>query len=719
MTEISSLQYGFGRKLPLILQTEMSECGLACLAMISSYHGYVSDIQTLRRSYSISWNGTTLEQLIEYANHLKMAARPLRLEIEELKCLQTPCILHWGLDHYVVLKEIRKEKLIIHDPAFGVKRLSLKETSNYFTGVALELAPTPIFERREDVQSISLKSLVEQIIGLKRALLQVFSLSLVLELLIVLAPFFQQWVVDGVIVQNDKTLLKVLAIGFFLLMIIQMLINALRSWIITFFSTQLSMQWMAGVFTKLLSLPIEYFEKRHLGDVLSRFESIDAIRQTLTAAALTSLLDGFMVLLTLGMMFLYNAQLAFISLAALLFYILIRVLTYDVFRTASEEQIVLSAKQNSHLMESLRGVQSIKLFNREYDRRSQWLNLVVSSTNRKLETQRMQTLYQFANGIIFGVEGILVTYLGATLVMENQFTIGMLFAYGSYKMQFTSRVGNLVDLFYQVKILRIQRERLADIMLTPAEFSDEEATLMQELSENVNPVIELRDIKFQRAINEPWILNGVSLSILSGQTVAIVGMSGCGKTTLLKIMLGLLKANSGDIIVNGILLKSSGLRSWRETLGVVMQDDQLFAGTIAENIAFFDRNIDIDKVVNCAQLASIHEDILSMSMGYLSRVGDMGSSLSGGQKQRIIIARALYKKPSVLFMDEATSHLDIETERAVNLVIRQLPLTKIIIAHRPETIRMADRVFKIENGQIYELSQDELSVMKNKPRAIF
>ncbi|MBV1775702.1 peptidase domain-containing ABC transporter [Burkholderiaceae bacterium DAT-1] len=705
----SALHFGFGRKLPMLLQTEAAECGLACLTMIASYHGHVSDIATLRGRFSLSIKGATLRHLIEFAGAMHMAGRPLRLELEELDQLQTPCILHWDLNHFVVLKKAGRKHIVIHDPAFGVRKLKYEEVSKQFTGVALELSPTPAFEKKEDVQDISLKTLVGQVTGLKRSILQVLMLSAALEVLAIISPFFQQWVIDGVIVQNDRDLLKVLVIGFTLLMLIQMSITTLRGWLVIYFSTQLSMQWTASVFTRLLRLPMDYFEKRHLGDVVSRFGAIESIRSTLTSTALGAVLDGIMAIVAFGMMLFYSLKLAMITFAALTLYILIRVMSYGPFREANQEQIVHSAKQSSHFMESIRGVQSIKLFNREDDRRTQWLNLMVNTTNRSLATQKMSTLYGTANGLIFGIENILVTWFAALLVMDHQFSIGMMFAYGSYKGQFSGRVGSLVDLFFQIRMLRIQRERLADIVLTEPEPVD----VVANSTDHIQPSIEVTNLRFRYAETEPWVLDGVNFKIEAGESVAIVGPSGCGKTTLLKILLGLLRPTEGEIRVGGIPMKGLGLKSWRTMIGAVMQEDQLFAGSIADNIAFFAPETDMQRVEAVAQLAAIHGDIMAMPMAYQTLIGDMGTALSGGQKQRLLLARALYKQPRILFLDEATSHLDVERERHVNEAVNALDLTRIIIAHRPETIAAAGRVIRVEKGKIADhplLVQQDLPV---------
>jgi ATP-binding cassette subfamily B protein RaxB len=689
---MSGLKFGFGHRLPIIQQTETAECGTACLAMISCYYGHNLDMPEIRAKRLSSIKGTTLKQLTLFADELNLASRAVRLEIEDLSQLHMPCILHWDMNHFVVLKSADTKKIVVHDPEYGVRKLSINEASKHFSGVALELSPTPNFEEKKREKSVSLKTLLGNAIGLKRALFQILSLSVALEILSLAGPLFQQWVLDSVIIHNDTDLLMVLSIGFFMMMLLQLSLSTLRSWMVIYFSTQINIQWAAGVLSKLLRLPMDYFIKRHLGDVMSRFGAIQSIRQTLTSAALNSILDGLMAGVAFIMMWIYSPKLALITLIALALYLLVRISSYSAFKAVTEEQIIHGARQETHLLETVRGVQSIKLFNRESDRRNQWMNLLVNTTNSELASQRLSTLFQTANTLIFGIENILVVYVGAVLVMQQELSIGMIFAYGAYKMQFSSRISALVDLYFQLRMLTIQRERLADIVLSKPEPSGGSG-----MPGTTPPDIEVRKLRFRYSDNEPWVLDGITFKVNAGEAVAIVGPSGCGKTTLLKILLGLLQPTEGQVFVMGQPLNAIGLSAWRDSLGAVMQDDQLFAGTIAENIAFFAPNIDLQRVKECAQLAAVESDILAMPMTWQTLIGDMGAALSGGQKQRLLLARALYKQPSILLLDEATSHLDVERERLVNDAIRALSVTKIVIAHRQETINMADRIIALDD----------------------
>lgn len=696
MNILESLSLGMRNRLPLILQTEAAECGLASLAMIANYHGFRTDLASLRRRFSISLKGATLAQLMGAATALGLAGRPLRLDMEHLPELKLPCVLHWDMSHFVVLNKVSRRTIEVYDPGFGIRTLTHTEFSKHFTGIALELTSTAEFRPATEKVHVSLRGLMGRVDGLKRSLGQIFALALALEVFAIVSPFFMQWVIDGAIVSADRHLLTVLGIGFVILMLIQTAISTARSWVVLYMSTHLSMQWLANIFSHLLRLPVSYFEKRHLGDVVSRFQSANAIQRTLTTSFVEGMLDGIMSIATLTMMAVYSVKLAAITVGAVLLYGLIRILFYAPLRRATEEEIVHGAKQQSHFLETVRGVQSLKLYGKQEERKSRWLNLMLDTTNCSIRTQKLGIRFSMLNRLIFGAERVAVIWLGALLVLDNLLSVGMLLAFVAYKDQFAQRISGLIDKAVEFKMLRLQAERLADIVLTAPEKDCDVPSDASKLDAS----LEVENVRFRYADTEPLVLNECSLKIHAGECVAIVGGSGCGKTTLLKIMLGLLAPLEGSVKVGGKSISKIGLAQYRSLVATVMQDDQLFAGSIAENISFFDANPDQQWMEDCAVAASILDEIAAMPMGFNTLIGDMGAAISGGQKQRILLARALYKRPKILLLDEATSHLDIHRESEVNNAIRKLNLTRIIIAHRPETIKTAERVVVLHAGRV-------------------
>jgi ATP-binding cassette subfamily B protein RaxB len=691
------------RRTPIVLQTEAAECGLACLAMIAAHHGLTTDLPTLRQRFSLSLKGVTMADLVRMAAQLQMTSRALRAEMEHLAELVLPCVLHWDLNHFVVLTEVRRGVAVIHDPARGVRRVPLAEVSRHFTGVVLELTPQADFRPHTERRTVSLRQLLGRVTGLKRSLLQIFALALALEVFTLLAPFYLQWVVDSVLVSADRDLLVTLGIGFGLLVLLQVGAGAIRSWAVLHLSSTLNLQWLANVFAHLMRLPVAWFEKRHTGDVMSRFGAIQKIQQTLTTSFIEAVLDGLLVIVTLAMMLVYSARLSAIALSSVLAYALLRAVFFRPLREATEEAIIFDAKRSSHFLESLRGVQSIKLFNRQEDRQARYMNLVVDAMNAGIATRKLDLLFDVLRKLLFGLERVAIVWVGALLVLDRSFSVGMLFAFIAYKEQFGQRIAGLIDKLVDLRMLRLQGERLADIVLAEPE-SESGSVLPFPVAA---PSLELRDVSFAYSDAEAPVLRHLSLVIAPGESVAIVGPSGCGKTTLLKLMLGIHAPHSGEIRVDGVPLRQFGMRGWRGLIGTVMQDDQLFAGSIADNISFFDAEPDRAWIEQCGRLAAVHAEVLAMPMGYETLIGDMGASISGGQKQRLLLARALYKRPQILFLDEATSALDVEREREVNQAIRQLQLTRIIVAHRPETIASASRVIVIGEGRV---AQDLRSV---------
>ncbi|MGH8819084.1 MAG: peptidase domain-containing ABC transporter, partial [Achromobacter pestifer] len=527
---------------------------------------------------------------------------------------------------------------------------------------------------------------------------QVLLLALALEVLTVVQPFFLQWVVDHVLNTGDRDLLTTLAIAFGLLMVMLQLTSVARSWMLMFMGTTLNLQWRSNVFTHLLRLPVGYFEKRHLGDIVSRFGAIDAIQRTVTTSFLEALLDGIVMVITLVLMFLYSPPLAWIAVGAMVLYGVARWSGYASLRYATEEHIIHAAKEQSHFLETVRGVKAIKLFQHQDDRRSRWLALLVNEINADLRVQKWALFFRTFNGLLFGLSSIAILWLGARLVLDGQFTVGALLAFIVYKTLFDKRVAALLDKFVDVKMLRLQGERLADIVRETPEPIDE--TPRADGATIRSPAIEVRNLRFRYSPQEPYVLDGVNFRIEPGEAVAITGPSGGGKTTLINILLGILTPSEGEVLVDGVPVRGLGATALRRLAGTVLQDDVLFAGSIGENISFFDPQYDPDRARQCAETAAIHDDICAMPMGYNTLVGELGTVLSGGQKQRVLLARALYKQPALLFLDEATSHLDIERERVVNMAVAKLAMTRVIVAHRPDTIAAAGREITLVEGRI-------------------
>ena len=459
---------------------------------------------------------------------------------------------------------------------------------------------------------------------------------------------------------------------------------------------------VSNLFRHLIYLPVEYFEKRHIGDMVSRFGSMEPVRVMITEGFIAGVIDGIMAITTLVMMFVYSPILAVIALTAWLSYFLLRLIFYKPYRFAQENLIVNQALENTTFIETIRGITSLKLFACEKERENVWQNKYAEVINSSAKLGKLDIWFQTANQAIYGLEHLILIYVAIKMIMAGQFSIGMIFAFMAYKRNFTDKASALVEKVIEYKMLGLHLERVADI--AHSEREDQGVELSEHIqSDAITGKIELIDICYRYSSDTPEILKGVCLNIEAGESIAIIGPSGCGKTTLLKVMTSLFKPVNGQVLVDGESLPDYGVTRYRNKIGVVMQEDDLFAGSIAENIAFFDPEIKMDKVIFAAKAAMIHEDTMKMPMKYESLIGDMGSALSGGQKQRVMLARALYRQPKILFMDEGTAHLDVNTEQLINESIRTLGITRITIAHRPDTIHSASRAYLLCEGFLQEV----------------
>lgn len=689
-------------KLPVILQAEAAECGLACLAMVAGFHGYQTSLTELRRKFSVSLKGVNLKSLSVAADRLGLSARGLRCDLEDLHQLKTPCILHWGLNHFVVLKQAGKTKITIHDPARGKRQMLISEVSKHFTGVVLELTPTPDFEKKEEKERVKIMDLWSKMTGFIPVIMQIIAITVVLQVFAVLSPLVNQLVVDEAIAKGDASFLKVIILGFSVLLFVQTAIGVLRSYISMYFGTLLNFQMRSNMLRHLMRLEAEFFEKRHMGDIMSRMGSLGPVQNLFTSAFITILLDGVMAIATGIVMFLYSPLLAGVVCGIILLSLIVRLASFPYVLRVSEEQIQKDADLQTISLETIRGARAIKIFGREQERHAHWQNSYADSVNVGLRLQRFGIASGAANGIVFGLLELGIYYLGAMLVINQSLTLGMFFAFQSYRGQFSGRINSLIGLYFSFRTVGLHLERLADIVYADQE-KGVDAPLM--IGKKLSGRIRIQDLRFRYGDNEPWVLDGVNLTVNPGDRVALTGPSGGGKTTLLKQFIGLHNPNEGEILYDGRPLSSTGVRAIRNQIGVVMQDDRLLSGSLYDNISFFDPEMDAEKVEACARAAFVYSDIMDMPMGFQSLVGDMGSILSGGQKQRVLLARALYNGPRILFLDEGTANLDPTSEKKVVSLLAQLPITQIIVAHRPAAIQTCNRVFHVENGKVREVTK--------------
>ncbi|EKG6880967.1 peptidase domain-containing ABC transporter, partial [Escherichia coli] len=626
---INLLDLRWQRRVPVIHQTETAECGLACLAMICGHFGKNIDLIYLRRKFNLSARGATLAGINGIAEQLGMATRALSLELDELRVLKTPCILHWDFSHFVVLVSVKRNRYVLHDPARGIRYISREEMSRYFIGVALEVWPGSEFQSETLQTRISLRSLINSIYGIKRTLAKIFCLSVVIEAINLLMPVGTQLVMDHAIPAGDRGLLTLISAALMFFILLKAATSTLRAWSSLVMSTLINVQWQSGLFDHLLRLPLAFFERRKLGDIQSRFDSLDTSRATFTTSVIGFIMDSIMVVGVCVMMLLYGGYLTWIVLCFTTIYIFIRLVTYGNYRQISEECLVREARAASYFMETLYGIATVKIQGMVGIRGAHWLNMKIDAINSGIKLTRMDLLFGGINTFVTACDQIVILWLGAGLVIDNQMTIGMFVAFSSFRGQFSERVASLTSFLLQLRIMSLHNERIADIALHEKEEKKPEIEIVADMG----PIsLETNGLSYRYDSQSAPIFSALSLSVAPGESVAITGASGAGKTTLMKVLCGLFEPDSGRVLINGIDIRQIGINNYHRMIACVMQDDRLFSGSIRENICGFAEEMDEEWMVECARASHIHDVIMNMPMGYETLIGELGEGLSGGQK---------------------------------------------------------------------------------------
>ena len=679
---------------PVILQSDRSECGLACLAMVAGFYGHHASLREFRSKFHHSSRGITLARLRDCAGQIGLRCRAVRAELEEIGQLRAPAILHWELDHFVVLQSCSNRRVTILDPAVGQRKLTLSEVSERFTGVAMELMPTPAFSPKKDADSVPLRSFLSSLRGLGRPLIATFAMTVTLQVFALAAPLQMQFMVDQGIRQGDMNLVTVIAVGFALMGIISALTGYLRSLLLLYIGNTSSFRMVGGLAHHLMRLSDSWFEARHTGDVLSRFGSLAPIRRFLTTGAFAIVVDALLGLGALAMLVLYSPELTLVACGFLLLAGTIRVATIGPIRNLTNESIIAGALENSVFIENAQRHRAIRLLGAEEDRGEAWGERYAASINCSTRLSRFGIHLGLVGSFLGAVQGVTMLLLSANKVITGEFTLGMLFAFTAYRGMFAGRVNALIGAFVHLRMLKLHQERVGEISLQEPEIETQNSGVKTE----VKGRIVIRSVDFSYGEDEELVLRDFNLTVEEGEFVAVTGPSGAGKSTVIKLLCKLMAPTQGEIFVDGVDLRRLDTAHFRRKLGVVMQDDDLFSGNLLENIAVGERHPDLEKAEQAARLAQIHEDIVAMPMRYLTLVGQMGASLSGGQRQRLMVARAIYRKPRVLLLDEGTAHLNDELQQKVLQNLRSLGSTIIWVTHDDRVSSRADRCVDLSDS---------------------
>lgn len=680
----------------IIFQEGQSDCGLACMAMIANHLGIGIDIRQLKNSFHPGNNPLSAADIFTVSHDLGIVCRALRVEMEEISSLKLPCILHWSMNHFVVLEKVTSKKLHIIDPSRGRQTISITNASIKFTGIALEFQPKHKFTKVSESAKIGMLDFFKSTIRFRSALASILIVSVSLEVIALIIPLISQWIIDGAIASHDKDFLLLAILGGLFIAAVQFLLSIYSDMQKLRISQAIGLQWSLQLFSHLLKLPWPYFQSRHAGQISSRFASLKPIKEFIISLITATTVDIIGICICIILMLLYSPTLTLIVIAGCICYSLVKVVSYPILRDASSERIVLSAKEHSQFLESVSSVLTIKLTRQIATRVSLWANQVIDLQNRDSRTQKIEITLAGANTLIFALESMSVLYVGALAVMDNSLTMGMLIAFIAFKIYFTTRVSRIIDMLIQYKMQRIHFARIEDIALThPEKCSGGTVALGDEPLD-----IEFKNVSFRYAESQPWILKNISIKISAGESVIVTGKSGSGKSTFAHLIVGLVRPTRGTILIGGIPSTEISESELRKKIGTILQEDQVLTGTIAENISSFTPDMQISRIHQVAKQANIHHIICKLSSGYQTLISQENLLLSAGQIQRLKLARLLYGDPNVLILDEATSNLDLHSEAHVIQNLRQQGSTMVAVAHRRETLALGSRLIKLEEGAI-------------------
>ncbi|HEY9027845.1 MAG TPA: peptidase domain-containing ABC transporter [Burkholderiaceae bacterium] len=704
-----SLFLPFARTLPNILQSERAECGLACVCMIAAWHGYDVDLLTLRQQHTFTAMGATLRQLVDVAARIKLSCRPLKVPLESLDKLALPAILHWDLDHFVVLREVRADgTLVIHDPAVGVRRVPRAQASQSYTGVAVEMSRAPDFQpvRRRSV--LPFRRLLRGALPSWSPVWHGALFAAIAQTLALCLPKLAQFAVDVVAPSGSALDADMVGLGALAIAVCVFVASLARGVAFVYVGTAIHGHLARGMFRHLLALPLRFFQRQQSAELIARFDSLRSLQRILSATFVEALVDGGAMLVAIAFVATNGLALAAAGVACMSLYAVLRAWNQERFVQLTEEQLIRGARVQANFVESIRGIESIKAHNGLPLRISAWDSQLVAWFNASTRLNAQVAFHSAAalalQVLTFGT----CLWLGLRGAMRGELTLGALVASLSLLQIFSFRFTTLVDKAAEYGMLSIHKTRLSDIYAAEAEDHMEPRDALR--GHELQGRLTLSGVSFRHAPDAPWTLQEASLDIAPGDFVAITGASGGGKTTLLRVMLGLLEPEHGSVAIDGLDIGRYGKGRYRDRIAAVLQNDVLFSGSIVENICAFDPMPDMAWIEECARMAGLADAIAAMPMGYRTLVGDMGALLSGGQQQRLFLARALYRRPRILFLDEATSHLDVAKEREINASVAALGITRIVFAHRLETIRAAHVVYRLAEGRLVRQAREALEV---------
>lgn len=694
---------------PFIRQYDQMSCGTTCLMMIAKFYGKIFSSSRLRELAHVDRSGSSLANLASAAEQIGFTTHGMKLDYEKLMSVTLPCMIHWQGYHYVVVYRITENEVWVADPAKGLRKYKKQYFIENWNGITLILEPTPEFKKQEEDIS-SIRNFTQFVTPYRTILLEILIASIILNLFGLTTPIFTQNIIDKVILHNNISLLNIMLVGMIIVIVFRFLVGILRQYLIVHTSMKIDLRMLIAFYKHMLALPLGYFKVRKIGDFIARFGENMKIRNFLTNTALTLVLDTILIIVYLSLMFYYNVTMAALVVLLVPIYTGITLTFTPMLKRLNVDSFQAHSDSSSHLIESINAIDAVKAMNVEYPIRWKWEDKFVKSLNIDFKLFNTSMYFNSLGNFVGMMSSTLILWYGALKVMQNVMTVGELMAFMALVGSVITPINRIITAWDEVQQTLVSIDRLNDVFSARAEqpetIEDPSGMVIREPKGEI-----VFDKVFFRygGPEDPYILSNIDLKIEPGKSLAVVGRSGSGKTTLVKLISKFYDVTEGKITIDGIDVRNLNLNSLRQIVGFVLQENFIFNGTIRENISMHDPQETMARVVEAATLANAHDFISDLALGYETKVGESGLQLSGGQKQRIAIARVLYRNSKIIIFDEATSSLDTESEQAIqknmNTILKDK--TSIIIAHRLSTVRNANKIAVIDNGEIVETGTHE------------
>jgi ATP-binding cassette, subfamily C, bacteriocin exporter len=701
----------FKKKYICVKQQDMKDCGAACISTIAKTYGMSLSISKIREICGTDIMGTNVYGMIHAAESLGFTAKAVKGDPKTSLSSQfpLPAIAHVVVNnsafHYIVIHKIGKNNIVIADPDKGIEKISQEKFKEMWTGILIMLVPTTKFEKTKKNEGI-FKRFFRLLIPQKELLLNIFLASIIYTILGIVASFYFKILMDEILPNNLKGTLNVVSIGFLLLYVVKTILNAFRTHLILHLSQKIDIPLILGYYQHVLQLPMNFFNSRQVGEIVSRFMDASKIREAISSATLTMMIDTIMVFAGGIILFIQNKILFSISIVICLLYYIIAWVFNKPFKRNQQQIMEENSQVTSYLVESLQGIETIKGFSAEYKSELKTEKKFVKLLNTTFSGGVLHNIQGSLKDLIELVGGMIIIWVGSIQVINGEMTIGQLLTFNALLVYFLSPIKNIINLQLSVQTAVVSAERLSEILDLEVEKDSNESKKIS--PKKLPSEIKFKNVKFRYGTRAP-VLNDINIHIKKGERVAIVGESGSGKTTLAKLLLNFYDIEEGEIIFGDYNIKDINRDILRQNIGYIPQNTFLFNGTIEENLKLGNDNATLEEIIEVCKKTTVHDFVNNMPCRYNSYLSENGANLSGGQRQRIALARALIKNPDVLIMDEATSNLDSHTEKTIEKLIKNnfKDITMIIIAHRLSTIRSCDRIYVMENGYISESGTHE------------